>query len=61
MICAGTVSTEPKMNTAASTGSLAQPNPVENSIVLPANPSACRPTIYIGHQQRPCAIPRGKC
>src|SRR3954454_14140341 len=43
MICAETVRTEPKMNVAASTGSLVQPKPVENSIVLPASPAhACR-------------------
>ncbi|MET4797088.1 hypothetical protein ABIF64_009266 [Bradyrhizobium japonicum] len=43
MICAETVRTEPKMNAAASTGSLVQPKPVENSIVLPASPAhACR-------------------
>lgn len=35
MICADAVSTEPKINTAAS-GSLVQPKPVVNSIALPA-------------------------
>jgi hypothetical protein len=38
MICAGAVSTEPKMNAAASTGSLVQPKPVEIPITLPASP-----------------------
>src|SRR5439155_20062335 len=38
MICAETVSTDPKKNAAASTGSLVQPKPVENSIVLPVSP-----------------------
>ncbi|WP_375308975.1 hypothetical protein WI560_27730 [Bradyrhizobium sp. A11] len=35
------------MNAVASIGSLVQPNPVENSIVLPASPNACcRINIY---------------
>ncbi|MGY3369307.1 hypothetical protein ACVWZL_006432 [Bradyrhizobium sp. GM2.4] len=38
MICAETVSTDPKIKAAASIGSLVQPNPVANSIVLPVSP-----------------------
>src|SRR4051794_28095509 len=63
MICAETASAEPKINAAASNGSLVQPNPVENSIVLPARPvrrGTCGRFVAKLWQKMTTSGPRGK-